>query len=288
MKAYSKVAFIALKTPLVVASLPKRLDGKKRRPYSFTVFSWQLWKEVSRRRKADPRNFLTFESFWRYVNRIDAAMDKSGAPHLAGNEIIYRRDPEARSMISGFVKQVKSSSLSASQKREIFHLAGKFRKHALRVMGDFDKIKSPSFSQVLKMKKDINSGLASSLFEILCVTENIPVHHRKKIEQAFSDITVAGQVLDDILDVKEDLREHVPNLCVSALMDNLVEYQRVADIEKLSINWFRKNCPKTFERLMNVFEVNLAKIPLDSNGYRLLEAVPRLFLRGLLLSRLKK
>ena len=288
VKAYSRAGYLLLKTPMTGALLPRRLSGGKRSVFSFRVFSWEIWKTIAKRKKASKGSYLAVEAFAQYIKRIDELMDRLSAPSLIQQELAYRRDPEARKLISKYVGQVKWLPLLKDQKKEIFNLSGNFRRHVLKVMGDFEKIQNPTFTEVLKMKKQINGEMAKMLFGIFNVSENVPIAKRAQIEQAFSDMSMAGQIMDDIFDVKVDMAKHVPNLCTAALGMHLEELQRVADADKISFKWFRKSCPKTNQRLMNLFENYLERIPNTPEQFQVMAAIPRLFMRILLLTNRKK
>ncbi|MEI7960950.1 MAG: hypothetical protein WCI04_01310 [archaeon] len=87
------------------------------------------------------------------------------------------------------------------------------------------------------------------------------------------------QVADDLFDFHEDIKQRVPNIAVSVLKYNPSEMQRAMTLKKMSFWKFKKQCPKSFNELMEIIQKYSSKIPQTTESLQTVSPFPPFFLR---------
>lgn len=209
---------------------------------------------AANRRGVSDSSFQSMEALSDYIVRIDDLLDQVQHPSVLGRRTEYRTDPAARFAISQFVNSVKQKPLSRSEK-------------------------------LLKMKEDTSGAMGSILAAVLNSLERVPVLKRKELEDAFANAFMATQVADDVIDLKQDFKNRVPNLALAVLAKFPSEQKRALSTNSIRFSWFKKNCPKTYQELFGICQHYLAKIPTSSLGFAALATIPQIFWRIVELTR---
>lgn len=212
-----------------------------------------------------------------YINRIDDLLDQLNHPSVVTNRLTYKKDPVARQHVSDFVRGVRISELSNEQKREMYRLAGNFRRTAWNELASFEKKPNPGFDDIIRMKERTTGGMGRLLVSMFNTAEKVPISQRERIEKAFSDAFMATQVPDDIYDVREDYLNRVPNLAIAALRPNPAEFEWAIRQSKMTISQFQRNCPEAYHKLRTLFHEYLSRLPTQNTGERAFQAIPALF-----------
>ncbi len=273
---YFRAGLLFLRTPLARSFLPKPLSGVKRRPFSLSVFAAESWKVAAERKRLNPKSFLAMEAASEYIFRIDDILDQAEGPDILTERLEYKKDSVARERISQFVSQVKSLPLTKPEREEIFHLVQEFRRSMLSALTEFEKSPKPTTQDIIKMKEGTTGNMGRVGISVLNVCERIPKEKRKELEDAFSNSFMAGQIVDDIVDMELDHKNEVPNIALEVLKEHPIELEKALKRRKISIRWLRKNCPKSYNQLKNLFESYIHRIPKTTVGLQTLATMPRM------------
>lgn len=217
---------------------------------------------------------LSVEALGEYVGRLDDLIDQLRAPALS-NKLHYRSNRIVRKHISDFVHGIKTDSrLSTAQRREIFTLAGNFRRNSWKTLERYEN-KALNLTEMLKMK-EATSGEYGKLFSaILNVSARVPESQRAKIEEAFANMAMAVQVYDDLTDFHIDRRQGVPNILMGALQENPRELLLALSRQTLRPLWLRKNCPNTYRRIQEILGQYISRLPAETLPEQAFRAFPR-------------
>ncbi len=271
--ALVRSARVYLSTPRAAKKLPPRLSGKKRKPFQFVTAMNQV-REYWTKSRSDAKSLLATEAFGEYVSRVDDLFDQLNSPP-AENRLFYKSDPEARKHITHFVKAVKGAPLTTEQRREIFKIAGNFRRYSFMKMGEYQK-KPPTLENVIQEKEDTTGAYARMVVAVLNVASRVPKAEREKVEKAFFDAGMAIQVSDDLLDMHADRRAGVNNVVFSVLKEQPIELARAMRQKRLTPLWLRIHCPRTYSQIQSIMNTYLDRLPKGTASDRVFRAFPKI------------
>lgn len=218
-KRYFRALVPFMKTPLhkLKPSFPEKLSGWKRKTFDLNTFVLEAWKATTQRRKASRESFLAMDAFSDYISRMDDLLDRVIKPSTVTERVQYKKDVEARKIISLFVSKVKALEVTPEEKKQIFKLAGTFRQEAWNALAAFEKNPNPSMNDVIRLKEATTGSMGKVLVAILNAAERIPEKDRPGLEAAFVKSFMATQIADDIFDIKVDKENKIANLALIAL-----------------------------------------------------------------------
>ncbi len=267
------VKFLA-SAPSTALKLPERLSKTPRKTAGFVVLITHAWRKWNR---SMPRatSVLPAEAFVQYVSRLDELIDQAQR-HDIFDVHAYRMDSAARAHVSRFVKGVKGTPLTPEQKRELFRIAGNFRRSAWKSLHEFEK-QPPTLENVLRMKENTSGADARMLTAMLNVAENVPISARKQLEDAFSNLSMGCQIFDDLIDFHEDRHNRVPNIVGTVLEKYPSEYARASLRPVIRPLWLRRNCPKAYHEIQQIMGHYLSQMPSMTGSQRGIRSVPLLF-----------
>ncbi|MBU2099742.1 hypothetical protein KKG83_03440 [Candidatus Micrarchaeota archaeon] len=282
-KRYFRAVLLPFKTALSSRRYPKPLSGTKRRLFSINAFVAEVWKYAAGRKRLNPDSFLAAEAFSKHVCRIDDILDQVNTVGSVTEIPKWKRDDKARAHISDFVHRVKEMPLTTAEKKQVFRIAGEFRREANKSLIKFKKNSNPTKKDVISLKEKTTGSSGKALVSLLNVCERIPRKQAIELEEAFSNIFMAAQVADDILDLREDQRARTPNLALEFLKDNPLELKSAMKKSKMNMLWFKRNCKISYAQLIRLCNSYISKVPQTTVGFQTLATLPKLFLKLLFL-----
>jgi geranylgeranyl pyrophosphate synthase len=91
------------------------------------------------------------------------------------------------------------------------------------------------FDDTMAFRQKTSGEMGRAIAAIMNTAHNIPAEKAEKIERAFENVSMAGQVYDDLQDLSQDRNEHVKeNIIYQILRKNPEELAKVGDSLKIS------------------------------------------------------
>ncbi len=275
--------FLRTSTSGIVRSVPERPKelGGRRGIFDLNIFVFESLRTVLDMDGYSPNSYIAMETFSKYITRIDDIMDSVKHPRMSEWNSSYKKDPNAKQIISMFVKHIKSMEKGAiinkNQATELFNAVHSYRKRARIAIERFENLNNPDITDILLIKRITTGGMGAIMADIVCICESVPESKRNIITGAFSDAFMATQIADDINDLNDDIKNNVPNIAAAIIQQIHIDESSVLEMEKMDIKTFRRRAPKSYNDLMRLGGEYISLIPKEPFGLGVLRAIPVVF-----------
>ncbi|VVC00417.1 Uncharacterised protein [uncultured archaeon] len=277
------IPFKAVSRTLRMRSVP-RLSRRRRSSFlSKNAFFIELWRTVTPAARIGKKEFLVVEAFNDYVVAIDDILDQLVHPDPQKEYLAYKMNPDARKSVGDFVRAVKGTVLTKEEKRQLFKVVGDYRRKAFHVLQEF-YADTPRLDKIIRMKEETSGEWGCAAVKLLDILGQVPRENRRSVEEAFANSFMATQIADDLFDLVEDTSRKTPSIAVGIFMGHPDELRNALSMEKPSMHLFKKLCPKSIAKIMDLYRGYLGKIPLSDN-LQIIRIFPRLFINFLSLTK---
>ncbi len=284
--AKAAMAFINIPLMTLLRTFPERPEelGGKRRLFDGNLLLLQSWLVASGRKTVNQKSFELMETFSKYVSRVDDLLDSRDRPTAKELHAITMTDGSTRKIYAMFVDRVTDMRdlglLTPQQSGQIFSIVDEFKHVAFMAIERFEKIRSPKVEDVLEFKEVTTGGDVMAITEMLNIAENIPADRRETIRNAGTCFSMAAQLVDDMLDIKKDIRDNASNIAVAVLQRHPNELDAVTRSKSVSMNAYRRLAPEAYRELMGIYRRYMDMVPNVSDNAREFKVLSGILLCG--------
>lgn len=189
--------------------------------YYYTLFWWAEYCGVLDKLLQDPGRSLIPELFIRYIIKIDSIIDiEGGGVYLLEGLPLIKK--ECADVLQELLIQIKANREDTHGKKLRQKIWG-FRQNSLMVSRNTQGWPELKFQDMLDYKDKTAGELSRVWVDLLCDVYDVEVRVENS-RRIFGLVSMAIQVVDDMLDSPVDFRDHVSNIFIHLLMETPGEF----------------------------------------------------------------